>query len=247
MRSHTQVKIEPCACNFVKFSLNPNLDINKLRDDFSKDQRLRIDNFLPDHQAQELSLALSKLQSYRHAFVLDGKYGEATSDELRAISQAERNRFINDLMGQAANGVGFWYERHEISVDDEGVLQDLHAWLNGRELLEAIGEITKVSGYKSAMAQATRFQRGDFLTRHKDVVTEQKRKTAFVINLPRQWHPDWGGLLQFFEENGTLRDAWNPDFNSLSLFDVSHIHSVTSVSSFAPQPRLAVSGWFQTG
>jgi Rps23 Pro-64 3,4-dihydroxylase Tpa1-like proline 4-hydroxylase len=59
------------------------------------------------------------------------------------------------------------------------------------------------------------------------------------------WHPDWGGLLQFYQEDGTPEDAWSPGFNTLSLFDTSYIHSVTYVTPFAQAPRLSLSGWFR--
>jgi Rps23 Pro-64 3,4-dihydroxylase Tpa1-like proline 4-hydroxylase len=66
------------------------------------------------------------------------------------------------------------------------------------------------------------------------------------MNFSPQWHPDWGGMLQFFQDDGTPRDAWAPQFNSLVLFDVAHVHSVTFVAPFAKTPRFAVTGWFRT-
>lgn len=229
----------------MSFSINQNLDLDKIAQDYSIDLRVRIDDLLPEDQARNLSQCLALLTSYRHAFVLGGNYGEATDEDLQALPAIQRNNLISDIMKQAANGVGFWYERHAITLDDKGLLGDLFNWLNSESLLETISKITGIKQYRSATAQATRYKRGDFLTRHQDIVTKEKRKVAFVINLPPRWHPDWGGLLQFYELSGTPRDAWNPDFNSLSLFDVSHVHSVTSISPFAPEPRLAVSGWFQ--
>jgi len=196
-------------------------------------------------QARNLSRCLADLTSYRHAFVLGSNFGEAADEDLRGLPEHERNKLINDIMKQAAGGVGFWYERHPVTIADQGLLGDMFSWLNSEALLEKMARITGINGYRSAIAQATRYKPGDFLTRHQDIVTKEKRKVAFVINLPPRWHPDWGGLLQFYELNGTPRDAWNPNFNSLSLFDVSHVHSVTSISPFAPEPRLAVSGWFQ--
>ena len=70
---------------------------------------------------------------------------------------------------------------------------------------------------------------------------------AYVLSLTERWHPDWGGLLQFFEDNGTPRDAWVPGWNVLSLFDVRHVHSVTYVAPFAGAPRLSITGWFRAG
>ena len=229
----------------MTFNINPALDLHKISQDYAVDARVRINDFLPKDQAKILSECLAGLNTYRHAFVLGGKYGEASDADLRALPENERAQFKTDILRQAAKGVGFWYERHGISEKDDGALGDLFKWLNSDVLLETISKITGTAALGSTVAQATRYTPGDFLTRHQDIVTEKKRKVAFVINLPPRWHPDWGGLLQFYKLSGAPRDAWNPDFNSLSLFDVSHVHAVTSISPFAPAPRLAVSGWFQ--
>jgi len=229
----------------MTFNINPELDLEKIAQDYAVDARVRINDFLPQNQAKTLSDCLAALDTYRHAFVLDGKYGEASDADLQALPEDERDRFKADILRNAANGIGFWYERYGASERDDGVLGDMFKWLNSAGLLDTISKITGTAALGSSVAQATRYTRGDFLTRHQDIVTEQKRKVAFVINLPPRWHPDWGGLLQFYKLSGVPRDAWNPDFNSLSLFDVSHVHAVTSISPFAPAPRLAVSGWFQ--
>ena len=63
----------------------------------------------------------------------------------------------------------------------------------------------------------------------------------------RKWDPDWGGLLQFFDNEGQPTQSNSPGFNTLDLFDVSHVHSVTLVAPYALNPRLAVSGWFVKG
>jgi hypothetical protein len=229
----------------MDFQLNPQLDLDLIASAYAVDRRVRVNQWLPAEQAEALSQYLAEQTSYRHAFVLDGNFGEASDLELRGLPEDDRNRLLQGVLEQAARGVGFWYERRAINLDDQGLPGDLIKWLNSEEMLSLVARITGVENYRSATAQATRFKTGDFLTRHQDVVTEEQRQVAFVINLSPQWHPDWGGLLQFFQMDGTPRDAWAPDFNSLSLFDVSHVHSVTCVSPFAPAPRLAVSGWFR--
>jgi Rps23 Pro-64 3,4-dihydroxylase Tpa1-like proline 4-hydroxylase len=65
------------------------------------------------------------------------------------------------------------------------------------------------------------------------------------MSFTRNWHPDWGGLLQYYDDDGTPRDTWAPLFNSMTLFDVRHIHSVTFVTPFSTQPRLSLTGWFR--
>jgi len=228
----------------MNFTLNPELDLDKIAEDYSVDKRVRVEQLLPEDQAVALGQYLAEQINYRHAFVIDKNYGEVTDQQLDALTEKDRNQLLNAIKAQAAYGVGFWYERHSIKSDDPGLAGDLFNWLNSDDLLKTITKLSGTNDVGSAIAQATRYRTGDFLTRHQDDVSKDKRKIAFVINLSPRWHPDWGGLLQFYEKNGTPRDAWSPEFNSLSLFDVTHIHSVTSISPFAPEARLAISGWF---
>jgi Rps23 Pro-64 3,4-dihydroxylase Tpa1-like proline 4-hydroxylase len=65
---------------------------------------------------------------------------------------------------------------------------------------------------------------GQYLTRHRDDIEGTTRRLAYVFGFTRRWHPDWGGLLQFYEDDGTPRDAWVPAFNRLSLFAIRHVH-----------------------
>ena len=123
-------------------------------------------------------------------------------------------------------------------------LHEVFDYIGGEEVLSMIRKITSSNDITGAEPQYTRYTPGHFLTRHRDVVPGKGRRIAFVLGMTKDWHPDWGGLLQFYEENGTPRDAWTPRFNVLSIFDVSHIHAVTYVAPFAMVPRLSLTGWF---
>lgn len=112
------------------------------------------------------------------------------------------------------------------------------------EVLDVMRAITGSSDFDDVTAQASQFRQGHYLTRHLDDVTGEQRKYAFVVGLTRAWHPDWGGLLQFFTKQGEPTASFSPGFNTLDLFDVTHVHSVTFVTPFARAPRFAVSGWF---
>ncbi len=160
---------------------------------------------------------------------------------------------FGSIYAEAARGVGFLYGRFHLNEakdiennEDYDFLYELFKFLNSDDMFSAINKITKIEGIKSADAQATSYRAGHFLTRHRDDLSGQERKLAYVMGFTEVWHPDWGGLLQFFEEDGTPRDAWAPMFNTLSLFDVSHIHSVTHIAPYAATPRLSITGWFRS-
>ena len=53
--------------------------------------------------------------------------------------------------------------------------------------------------------------------------------------------------MQFFDDDGEPTQSYSPGFNTLDLFDVRHVHSVTLVAPYALNPRHAISGWFVAG
>ena len=96
-----------------------------------------------------------------------------------------------------------------------------------------------------ADAQATAFAPGDLLTGHDDVVDGRKRHAAYVFGLNPTWRAEWGGLLLFHRENGRV-DGYTPSFNTLDIFRVGQMHSVSEVSRATPFRRYSVTGWLRS-
>ena len=60
-----------------------------------------------------------------------------------------------------------------------------------------------------------------------------------------EWRPDWGGYLNFYDDEGDVVAGYKPRFNALNLFAVPKKHNVTYVPPFAPVGRFAITGWFR--
>ncbi len=58
--------------------------------------------------------------------------------------------------------------------------------------------------------------------------------------MTRDWDPDWGGLLQFYDAEKNVEQVFVPRFNTLSLFTVPQSHAVSAVAPYAPVGRLAI-------
>ena len=228
--------------------INPNLDLDEIAQRYSLDLRVRIDNFLTESAANQVLESLTQQVKFERVFFYLGRFHVFSDEKLEQLSERERADMEQGLLDQAAQGVGFDYralrmdEAHRPQAPQ--VLQDLFAAMNSAEQLARIQQLSDLP-VVSADGQFTRYGPGHFLTRHSDQVAQERRRIAYVLNLTPRWHPDWGGMLQFFEQSGVPRDTWEPRFNSLSLFDVSHIHSVTYVTPFAAEPRLALTGWYR--
>lgn len=213
---------------------------------FAAEGRLRLRDALPEAEAQAWHGVLAQA-GYALMLTRGGQGTVLTPDTLAQLTPAAREGLQRELHEAASQGVGFLYEGHQLRGSHDPALRAILAAVNAPETLERVRTLTGFGDITHADGQATRYRGGHFLTRHRDDLSGQARRVAYVLSLTARWHPDWGGLLQFFEDDGTPRDAWVPGWNVLSLFDVRHVHSVTYVAPFAGGPRLSVTGWFRAG
>lgn len=233
--------------------LNPDLDIDALAAEYRSDQRVRIRNVLDPEVAERVRTFCQAGVPYNFVFNLQGQNYVWSNQDVAGKSEAELQQLQKDIWAEARRGVGFQYGGYVMRLADrdtsDEALQYLHSVfdvMNGAQMLGLIMKVTGRDDLVAADAQYTRYIPGQYLTRHRDVVEVQGRKFAYVLGLSKNWHPDWGGLLQFYEEDGTPRDAWAPEFNCLNLFATRHIHAVTYVTPFAGEPRLSLTGWFRS-
>ncbi|QOL27159.1 2OG-Fe(II) oxygenase [Thalassotalea sp. LPB0316] len=212
---------------------------------FSERGFVRIDNFLSLDDAEQLAKYYQNELKFTNAFYTDNHNREATDEQIGALPLEEKRRLFQAIQNNAAQGVGFLYGRKKVELTDADLTAKLLKAMNSEALIKLVSEITSKPELKYADGQATKYRVGDFLTRHIDNLAGETRQIAYVVGLTKQWHPDWGGLLQFFEPSGEPTNSLAPSFNSLTLFDVNKVHSVTSVANFAPRQRFSLTGWYR--
>lgn len=231
--------------------LNPKLDIPSLADAYRQDERLRIDNVLDPKIAQRVQEICLNSVPFDYVYHLNGENLISSQEEMSAMGKVHQQNLHNRVMQEASEGVGFLYcgYRMDRARDDADealhFLHDIFLYLNSEDMLNFIRQVSGRDDIVSVDGQFTRYTPGQFLTRHSDNIEEEGRRLAYVFGFSQHWHPDWGGLLLFYENNGDARDFWIPAFNTLSLFDVRHVHSVSYVTPFAKHPRLSLTGWFR--
>lgn len=221
-------------------------DLNNVKDQFANDRRVQIHKIIPNEVATSLMHEVDQLD-YEMAYTSSSQVSTITKAQLAQKTPQEQQMFLNGIFKDANKGIGFFYQRRGLSLsnNDQSVAQKVFQWLNSEATLNAVREVSGFDDIIAASGQLTRYLPGHFLTRHKDVHETEQRRIAYVLNITEAWHPDWGGLLQFYQDDGTPRDALTPSFNAMTLFDVKHVHAVTYVAPFASKPRLAISGWFR--
>lgn len=229
--------------------LNPHLDEPALADRYALDDRVRVDDLLIAEKTAEVREAALSLP-FDYLFFSGGQTRLATESEMASLTPDQRRKLQQELNEMARQGTGYLYGGYRMEKERlataPAILRTLFELINSDRVLSLIRSISGRSDVDCADGHFTRFLPGSYLTRHSDNVVAERRRLAYVLSLTPSWHPDWGGLLQFFEEDGTPRDAWEPRYGSLCLFDVRHVHSVTYVAPWAGAPRLSLTGWFSS-
>ncbi len=226
--------------------INPDLDLTRLQAEFLGRRRLLIRDFFKPDVADALARAVEAIDwslCYRDA------QGDRrlTGEQLRGLDASQRGYLTDGIAEVARRQFQFSFYTHsladELHQSDPGLLGRFIRWMADDAFLSVMRGITGIQEVNRVYAQATMYAPGSFLLAHDDHVEVEERRLAYVINLTRQWRPDWGGLLNFSERDGSVSESYFPHFNSLSVFAVPQTHFVSYVPPFAQGQRNAITGW----
>lgn len=222
--------------------LAEDLDLAPWRERLARDGRVQIPGFLQPAVAERLAECLRTQVPWSTA-----ERGQPDSPPWIGATLAQR---MPAAYRRAVADFHFVYDRYLIveamkaGRDPHLPLHPLLVYFNSEPYLQAMRELTGDPSLAMVGAQATRYLPGQFLRMHDDRHEDEARRYAYVLNLSRDWEPDWGGLLHFVDADGNPDGAFVPRFNSLSLFKVPMKHYVGVVAPWARNPRLAITGWW---
>jgi SM-20-related protein len=231
--------------------INPSLDVMSLGERFARDGRVLIDDILLPDAADLLYQCLLNEIPWEAVFRREQQVVTLEQADLARLEPDQVEQIMAAIHRQAQRDFQFIYWK--FSMVDAYRRQQLPHLLTHRllealaspEMLERVRQITGQHDIRRVDAQATLYRPGNFLTAHTDDDDGQfVRRTAYVIQLCRNWKADWGGLLHFLDANGGVTQTFTPRFNSMALFRVPQSHAVSMVTPFALGPRLGIAGWF---
>lgn len=214
---------------------------------FKSRGRLHIPGFLTASTAEALYRTLRDETRWVRTIMGGGAAIAVPVATLDAMSPLDRANFLPASDAVELDGL-FDAVRVAQPPTDEAVpvpegYAALARFLNGPELLGFVQALTGDARPAHVDAQATRYEAGHYLTQHDDHNSRHHRLYAYVLNLTPSWRPDWGGLLNFIDDDGHVAEAYTPAFNALNIFRVPQQHSVGMVVPFARGARLSVTGW----
>lgn len=242
----------------MSFRLADGIDATEAMLRFARNGHVRIHGFLAERDASALSDNLRCRDDWMQVIYSDGKVVELDRATRAGFGRA-RQEAINSAVYSGAR-YGFQYRYETIRAMDgyarkalgssqaPDLLIDFAQFFSNGEVRNLLRHIVGNDAVDFADVQATAFSPGDFLTGHDDAVAGKNRIAAYVLSLNPNWRVEWGGLLLFHgteSENEPCR-AFIPAFNTLDLFSVPRMHSVSEVSRAAPYRRYSLTGWLRS-
>lgn len=231
--------------------INPSLDIPRLRAQLHAHGRVQVDDFLQPDAAARLHDCLAHEVPWTLALRDAADARTIPAADYAAMPAAAVDTLVRDTAAGARDGAfRFAYDSYMmISAYKEGrdpdlLLHRVLEFLNAPPYVRFCQALSGDTRVRRVNAQATRYRPGHFLRQHTDEDASEGRLYAYVMNLSRDWKPDWGGLLQFVGADGRVVDTFLPRWNTLSVFAVPADHVVTMVMPWAEQDRLSITGWW---
>lgn len=234
------------------FDLNPALDAAALAARFAAEGRVRIADFLAADGAERLRTHLRAREDWVQVVNSGAKVFDLDRPT-RAAMAPEQARSLDQAVYVGAR-TGFQHRYEAIRVPDTrearrargDLLARFAEWMSQGYTRDFLRQVSGRADLAFLDAQATAYSPGDFLTAHDDDVAGKHRLAAYVFGLTPVWRAEWGGLLLFHDANGDIARGFTPRFNTLNLFAVPQLHSVSLVSQAAPHRRYAVTGWLRS-
>jgi SM-20-related protein len=237
---------------YFKPSLNPDIDIDLAQAAFAFQKRVQIGSIFAEASAEAIYACLARDTPWGFAW-WDGDGPQAIcKPEADSLTRARAERIARDVQERAKAGdFSFAFYCHPLLPSAEAqakwmtpvLLDDLLEYLNSPELLELVQEITNCKSICRADAHATYFAPNQFMASQQNTDVGHQR-LAYTLSLTKDWHEDWGGYWQFYNNQGDIVQGYKPHFNSLSLCEISQRRSISAVPSHAPNGHLAISGCF---
>ncbi|WP_017666832.1 2OG-Fe(II) oxygenase family protein [Sandarakinorhabdus sp. AAP62] len=236
------------------FALNRALDRPAIRAALAENRLVQVENFLEAQSAETLWQVLQQQTPFGLAWAGDGQpHGQhVRAEQIPALSAEQKMAMGNAAANAAAAGrFAFLYAQYPLV---EAYVQKWHPGhplyglleeVNAAPVLDFARDVSGHADIIKADGQATLYAGGHFLTDHDDLVEVEGRRLAYVLNLAKDWKPDWGGYLNFMDAKGNIVAGFMPRFNTMNLFLVPLRHNVSLVPSFAPVGRFAITGWFR--
>jgi Rps23 Pro-64 3,4-dihydroxylase Tpa1-like proline 4-hydroxylase len=222
---------------------NEYLDLLKIN--FNKSKKLKINNFFKNEFANSLYNNVLLEKNWTLATGINEiKYEKSIIPKFEKINKNQINN-VNKSFGDD-NFTYIFYRgmNNNLNISyNEFIIRKI---FNSAYFIDFLNEITNLNLTKLNTLFLSKYNSGSFLSPHSD---RGNGKLAFVMNISKNWKPQYGGILHFLNEDRTdIIESFVPEFNSFIIFQVPENtgipHFVSHVAPNVKYSRYSITGWY---
>lgn len=234
----------------MSLELARGIDVAAAAEVFARDGHVRLQPFLAEDAAIACLAEMKRREDWVQVVNSGDKVFDLTRAARAAMTPEQRDGLDQAVLAGAQTGFQHRYEAlrlpdgHQPAPDGPSLIARWPAFLSSGPVRDLLRKVTGAADIDFADGQATAYAPGDFLTGHDDDVPGKHRRAAYVFSLNPVWRVEWGGLLLFHEAGNRVRGV-APAFNSLDIFAVPQMHSVSMVTGSVPNRRYSITGWLR--
>ena len=233
----------------MDISINPDLDPNELKAAFLRKERLQVPDFFTPESADYLYQLLLDNSTWYLTYNEGQENYESSVAEFQALEPVQRQRFMGRIYQRASDQFQYVFNQYYISQAIElgeqpgHPMHQMQEFMNRDSTLSFMRTLTGQDDIRKADSYASWYAPGHFLTQHDDLHGTHDRVAALAFSMTRDWNPNWGGHLAFFDDAGNIEEAFLPSFNTLNIFLIPQKHAVQQVAPFATARRTSYLSW----
>lgn len=221
-------------------------EILSYQNQFNEKKKLSIPHFLQFEFAEFLYSHVIHEKNWTLATGIDAtKYEKASNPSNEKINNSQiknvNNSFANDHFSY------IFYRSMNNSPKNMSYIEFLvRKTFSSKEFIERLNKITNLNLTQLTTLFLSKYKAGNFLSPHSD---KGNGRLAFVLNLTKNWKPQYGGVLHFMNDTRTeITDSFIPQFNNFIIFHVPEetgiSHFVSTVAQNVKYSRYSITGWF---
>lgn len=219
-------------------------NIDKYKSNFEKNKKVQIKNILIDKIADFLFKQAITEKNWVLATGFDAikfekkvnkQFEKANSNQIKKVQDKFKNDHFSYIFHRSMNNQKPSFLEYALRKN-----------MASEEFIGYLNKITNLNLKKLNTLFLSKYKGGNFLSPHSD---KGNGKLAFVLNLTKNWKPQYGGILHFMNEEKTeIIESYIPLYNNLMLFEVPEAgipHFVSHVVPYIKQERYSITGWYE--
>lgn len=226
-------------------------EIDELKTHFENHKKLIIPNIFKDEEIEKIYRFLTRLlpQYWVCATcVKKDRMDLPLSDKRNGL----RIKMVNEAFGRNEFSYYFYRTFNANALQYSPIEYEVRNYMSSQVFIDFLNSITNLSLTKLNTLFVSKYTSNCFLSTHND---SGNGRVAFVLHLTKDWKPQYGGNLNFLNEERTkIIETFTSQFNTLMIFEVPPKtensdggipHFVGHVAPNVTIPRISITGWYE--